>query len=70
MTSLACSAPGCKCRAIWTLIPGYVTARGKYLCQSHWRELSSASSIESECYKPLNGPAGENRHRAAAQSVG
>lgn len=67
MTSLLCSARGCTYRAVRTLIPGFATARGKYLCQNHWTELRNNSSVESECYTPLNDhETAERQHRSAA----
>jgi hypothetical protein len=66
MTSLLCSARGCTCRASMTLIAGFVTARGKYLCKNHWLQLRNTSSVEAECYTPLNDHQFTERERRAA----
>jgi hypothetical protein len=66
MTPQRCRARGCRGRANWTLIPGYATNRGQHLCENHWRELNAVSSIESECYRPLDSAAAPAARRAAA----
>ena len=68
MTPHLCCARGCRNRAIWTLIPGYATSRGQHLCDNHWRELHSVSSVESECYQPSGGSAPAQVRRATAST--
>ena len=71
MNSPKCDVEKCTCPAEWALIPGYASGKGAHLCKRHWQEVRQQSSIQAECYKPLNcGELPAKKERGIASRMG